>query len=60
MNHTTEEQCLTNLSMNGSHAQLTGGMSEWEQMEMGASSDDETDKLLSDRAVDYLAIFPSR
>jgi hypothetical protein len=25
MNHTTEEQCLANLWMNGSHAQLTGG-----------------------------------
>ena len=58
MNHTTKEQCLANLWMNGSHAQLTGGMSEWEQMEMGASSDDETDKLLLDRAVDCPGNFP--
>jgi hypothetical protein len=33
-------------------------MSEWEQMEIGASSKDETDKLLSDRAVDCPGNFP--
>ena len=33
-------------------------MSEWEQMEMGASSDNETDKLLSGPAVDCPGNFP--
>ena len=48
--HTTNDENLVNLWMNGSLAQLTGGLSEWEQMEAGASREDETDKLLSDLA----------
>ena len=55
--HTTDDECLANLWMNGSLAQLTGELSEWEQMETGASGDDETNKLLSDLAA---AIFPSK
>ena len=47
----TDDEHLANLGMNGSLAQSTGGLSECEQMEIGASRDDETDKLLSDLAV---------
>jgi hypothetical protein len=58
MNHTTNNKGLANFWMNRSRAQLTGGLPKWEQMKTGASRDDESDKLLSDLAVDCPDNFP--
>jgi hypothetical protein len=57
--YTTDQEHLANLWMNGSLAQLTGGLSDWEQMEIGASPDEETESCFQILLRIALAISPT-
>jgi hypothetical protein len=54
--YTTDQEQLANLWMNGS----PGGLSEWEQMEIGASRDDQTESCFQILLWIALVIFPTR